>query len=1044
MSTGTSARLLVVDDETAHLRALCASLRDCGFEAEGCESGAAALAVLQERQFDLLLTDLMMPGIDGVALLDKALQLDPQLAGVLMTGMGTIESAVRAMKAGAQDYILKPFKLSALLPVITRALIVRQLKLENLELKSTVAIHELNQAIAHTLDANELLSRIVDAALAQFDADEASIMLTEEDGAALRIAAVRGAGRESLLGIRVPIGKDVAGWVAAHSEPQVLEGALADLPVKPGFPRTDIQSALSIPMLSRNKLIGVLNVACLRRRGAFVAGQIKALNIFTNAAASALEAARLHEAQRRADGRYREVLDMVADAIVSCDEDMRVVVLNTAAEAIFGYAAKDLLGRPLDILLPEGIREEHREYMRTFGTEARRSSALPSSRGLRGRRHDGSLFPIEVGISRRLENGKALYTAVVRDITRRLQHEERIARLTRLYAVLSGINATCVRVKDELTIYAEVCRIATGKGEFTTALVGRYDATARTLEIVASSGAEASRRRLLIDPARGEEGDALTQSLRQKAVTWDNDIAGSAGADADYSRQLGLDAGSVAYLPFTVNGAVQTLMLIYAGEGNAFGEEELLLLRELAGDVSFALDHIAKTRHLEFLSTHDPLTGLPNRTLFMDRLVQAAAASQERSSPLAIMLVDIDRFRYINDTFGRQGGDVLLRQLAERLRSRIPERANLARVGADIFATTHQNFAEAAEIARVVSKGMDEIFAEPFIFDGKSVHIAARVGIAIYPTDGEDAETLLKNAEAALDRAKSRNERMVMYTADLNARVAERLALESKLRGALERGEFLLYYQPKVDLLSGQVVGLEALLRWQHPESGLVPPDKFINLLEETGLILQVGAWVMHEAARTAGALRAKGLTLNIAVNVSPLQLRDSNFVRTVEQAIAQGGAAPHGLDLEITESVIMHDISANVRTLTDVRNLQVGLAIDDFGTGYSSLAYIARLPVELIKIDRAFIRNLESDGDSAAIVQAIISLTHSLNMKVIAEGVETEAQARILRRMHCDYYQGYLYSKPQPLNRILKLLLPPSLVSAESRSAESLARPPK
>lgn len=1044
MSSTAPIRILVVDDETAHQRALCESLRDRGYEVAGHGSGESALAVLAEQQFDVLLTDLMMPGMDGVALVDAALKLDPQLGCILMTGMGTIESAVRAMQAGAQDYILKPFKLSALLPVVTRALNIRRLKLENFELRNTVAIHELNQAIAHALDPDDLLNKIADAAIAQFDADEASVMLAEDAGKTLVVATVRGQGREHLRGTRIPVGAGIAGWVAAHQDPQLLEGDMSDSGLQPAFPRTDIHSALSIPMLSRGKLVGVLNVNCLARRGDFAAGQIKALSIFANAAAAALDAARLHEAQRRADGRYREVLDMVVDAIVSCDEDMRIVVFNSAAEAIFGHAAQDLLGQPLDILLPVGIQQQHRQYMREFGLGPEQMRPVNARQALHGRHRDGHLIPIEVGISKRLEDGKALYTAVVRDITVRLRQDERIARLTRLYATLSGINATIVRASDEMTIYSEICRIVTERGEFSGALVGLVNASSGRLEIVASSGFDLTDNAVAIPPEVPGASGSLARTIRLRTVTWNNDMASSLDADPDSARLPGPDAHSVAYLPFMADNTVRGAMLIHAANPGAFGEEEYLLLRELAGDVSFALDHIAKSRHLDFLATHEPLTGLPNRTLFMDRLAQIAGTAGERTAPLAVMLMDVERFRFINDTFGRQGGDLLLRQLAERFRAHIPERANLARIGPDLFATTHQNFSQAAEVVKLVNAGMNEVFAEPFIFEGQSVHVAARVGIAFFPADGKDADTLVMNAEAALHRAKTHNERIVMYTADLNAKVAERLAFESKLRGALDRGEFVLHYQPKIDLTSGQIIGMEALLRWQDPDTGLVAPDMFISLLEEMGLILQVGTWVMHEAVRTAAALRAQGINMRIAVNVSPTQLRDDNFVDAVAEAIASAGRVSHGLDIEITESVIMHDISENVRKLNEVRKLRVGLAIDDFGTGYSSLAYIARLPVELIKIDRVFIRNLETDPDSAAIVQTIVSLTHALKRKVIAEGVENEAQAKILRRLHCDSGQGFLYSRPLPVQGIEKLLRehPARLPPRASRRAPQARKP--
>jgi len=314
--------------------------------------------------------------------------------------------------------------------------------------------------------------------------------------------------------------------------------------------------------------------------------------------------------------------------------------------------------------------------------------------------------------------------------------------------------------------------------------------------------------------------------------------------------------------------------------------------------------------------------------------------------------------------------------------------------------------------------------AEPFGIDGQTLHLAARAGVAFFPVDGADAETLFNNAEAALKRGKAQHERVIFYTPDLNASVAKQLALESRLRRALERNEFILHYQPKVALDTGRIMGLEALIRWQDPKSGLVPPIEFISLLEETGLILQVGRWAMQEAARTAAALRAKGLPpVRIAVNVSPIQLRQEDFVRSVEGAIAAAGGVPHGLDLEITESVIMHDIEANVRKLNELRSMGVELSIDDFGTGYSSLAYIARLPVGVIKIDRAFIRNLPDDANSESVVSSIISLTHALKRKVVAEGVETEEQAKLLRLLKCDEFQGYLFSRPVPVGEIEILL---------------------
>ena len=1021
------ARILVVDDERANARALCDTLRDQGYETAGFTSGEDALKALLESQFDLLLTDLMMPGMDGVALLAAALKIDPQLVGILMTGQGTIETAVQAMQAGALDYVLKPLKVSAILPVLSRAVAVRRLRLENLELRNTVAIHELNQAIAHTLDPNVLLDKIADAALAQFEADEVSVMLLDEDGSSLYVAAVRGGRRDTLLGTRVPIGKGIAGLVAARREPLVLQGEVKDPRFVPLHPRADIQTALSMPLITRNKLIGVINVSCIRKRRAFPIGQINVLSIFTNAAAAGIEAARLYQEERKADARYREVLYMAADGIISIDEEQRIVVFSGGAENLFGYRAEEALGKPLEMLVPVEACEAHRRHVQSFGQGPDQSRAMGArDQRLFGRRKDGTLFHVEVGISKRSENGKILYTAVVHDITQRVLQEDRIARLTRLYATLSGINSAIVRITDETTLFSEICLIAVEAGKFTSAWVGVYDANAEDIVLVAVAGPGDKEGRYHIG-SESPEGQGLSAlAVLEKRVVWDNDLAARPDLGIGLRKDaIAHGARAGAALPFVLDNAVRAVMVLNSDIPDAFGEEELALLHELAGDVSFALDHLAKTRQVDYLATHDQLTGLPNRMLFLDRLAQAVASVQGKGKMLAVFLTDIDRFKLVNDAFGRLAGDTLLRQIVNRIRNVVEDQASFARVGANSFATIRSNFTQAVEVAKIVRERIEQVMAEPFSVDGKVLHLTARGGVAIFPDDGTDAETLFKNAEAALRRSKSQHERVVFYTPDLNARVAEQLALENKLRKALERSEFILHYQPKVDLDTGRIAGLEALIRWQDPESGLVPPMRFIPLLEETGLILPVGRWAMEEAVRTTAARRAKGLPLvRIAVNVSPIQLRQTDFVHSVEKAIAVAGDGPHGLDLEITESVIMDDIEANVRTLNEVRSLGVELAIDDFGTGYSSLAYIARLPVGEIKIDRAFTLNLTEDANSESIVSTIISLTHALKGKVVAEGVETEEQAKLLRHLGCDQYQGYLFSKPVAMTEIERLLL--------------------
>jgi EAL domain-containing protein (putative c-di-GMP-specific phosphodiesterase class I) len=328
------------------------------------------------------------------------------------------------------------------------------------------------------------------------------------------------------------------------------------------------------------------------------------------------------------------------------------------------------------------------------------------------------------------------------------------------------------------------------------------------------------------------------------------------------------------------------------------------------------------------------------------------------------------------------------------------------------------------QLGRRIEGRLDEIFASPFLVAGTELRISARMGIAVFPGDGADADTLFRNAEAALKKAKATAERYLFYTQEMTERIAEKLSLENRLRQAIEKEEFVLHYQPKVDLENRGIVGVEALIRWQSPELGLVPPMKFIPLLEETGLILQVGSWALRRAALDHRTWAERGLKPpRVAVNVSPIQLRQRDFVRDVEHAIMEG-IAPVAIDLEITESLIMQDIHATIEKLILLRKLGLQVAIDDFGTGYSSLAYLARLPVETLKIDRSFVITMLEDPNTTTLVHTMITLAHSFQLKVVAEGVESEEQANMLRLLGCDQMQGYLFSKPLPAEALIALLM--------------------
>jgi diguanylate cyclase (GGDEF)-like protein len=434
-----------------------------------------------------------------------------------------------------------------------------------------------------------------------------------------------------------------------------------------------------------------------------------------------------------------------------------------------------------------------------------------------------------------------------------------------------------------------------------------------------------------------------------------------------------------------------------------------------------------RTAELNHLAYHDVLTDLPNRILFEDRLTQALILAERNRQTLGVLFLSLDRFKKIHDTLGRAIGDRLLQKVAERLRSSAHRGETVARFEGDEFALllTQIGGTEGEEVVEVIFQ-INESLKLPFVVDGHELFITASVGITLYPDDGADAPTLLKNADAALYRAKEQGgDNYQFYTADMNAKAMKRLTLENSLRRALERNEFEVYYQPVLDTNTRKIVGMEALLRWHHPELGLVQPAEFIPLAEDTGMIVPIGEWVLRTACAQSKSWQEAGFApLALAVNLSARQFQQQNLSEVVVLILQETGLNPHDLELELTESSIMKNAESAVRTLGELKALGVKIAIDDFGTGYSSLGYLKRLPIDTLKIDRSFVRDVTADPDDAALVMAIITLAHNLRLKVIAEGVDSEEQLSFLHLLRCDEWQGYLFSKPLPGEAFEELLL--------------------
>jgi diguanylate cyclase (GGDEF)-like protein/PAS domain S-box-containing protein len=623
-----------------------------------------------------------------------------------------------------------------------------------------------------------------------------------------------------------------------------------------------------------------------------------------------------------------------------------------------------------------------------------------------------------------------LLMEVVGNIAFALEHidkEEKVRRLTRTYAVLSGINALIVRVRDRDELFRGACRIAVEAGLFRMSWIGMVDRKAMKIEPVASAGSKPEYMAFIKETfSLAEElpmGNTLTaQAIREKKAVFSNDTQNDPRVQFK-KEHVERGTRSIAVLPLLVADEAVGVLVLYTEEADFFDAAELNLLTELAGDISFALDHIEKAEKLDYLAYYDSLTGLANRSLFLERLAQFLSAASDGQHKLALVLLDIERFKTINDSLGRHAGDALLKQMADRLQATVGEQSQLARVGADHFAIVIPKVKLEQDLPRIIEDNRRRILENPFQVHGTELRVSTKAGVALFPRDGADADTLFKNAEAALTKAKASGEPHLFYTQQMTERSGEKLTMENRLRQALEKEEFVLHYQSKVDSTTGAILGVEALIRWNSAELGLVPPMKFIPLMEETGLILEVGAWALQKAVQVHSQWLKQGLVApRIAVNVSPIQLRKRDFVSTVVHALKQG-AVPPGIDLEITESLIMEDIRGNIEKLKQIRDLGVGIAIDDFGTGYSSLAYLAKLPVQTLKIDRSFIITMLDDPDTMSLVSTMISLAQSLRLRVVAEGVDAEEQAKFLRLLRCDEMQGYLFSKPLPLEEMTALL---------------------
>jgi len=707
---------------------------------------------------------------------------------------------------------------------------------------------------------------------------------------------------------------------------------------------------------------------------------------------------RAAEVLQEREQRLRGILDTVADAIITINTKGIVVAFNKAAEHIFGYEAREVLGHNISMLISEPHATNHDQYLANYLETGKKKIIGVAGREEVGVRKNGESFPLELAVSELRHGTKRFFTGVVRDITGRKQAEEQIRRAhdeleIRVEERTRELTQEIVerhRAEDKLRLAGEVIEALT-EGVVIIDPDFRISSVNPAYTIISGFNVEEVIGNFPINHTALSQGGAMFDEMwsgLEARGRWEGEFWNLRKNGEEYAERLSVTAIT------SPTGEVMQFAAIISDITKRKQDEERIL----------------------YQANYDSLTGLPNRSLFLDRLTQAINNMERSEKTLGLLFIDLDGFKLVNDTLGHDVGDMLLKEAAKRLGACVRTGDTVARLGGDEFTIIMPNLDDSKNAPLLAQRVLDSL-ARAFLLGGHEAFVSASIGITIYPDDATDAQELLKNADSAMYRAKEEGKaNYQFYTSDMNDQIKERLIVKNGLSKALENDEFVLLYQPKLDLKTNRVTGAEALMRWESPDMGLVSPVKFIPVLEETGMVVEVGEWAIHTACRQHAEWLKQGLPpIKVAVNLSARQLREPSFVNIVKTALKNAGLPSSAIEIEITESMLMSDAPIIVAALEDLHDFGVHISMDDFGTGYSSLSYLKRFPIDTIKIDRSFVNDIHVDADDAEIIHTIINMGHTLNRKIIAEGVETEEQLDILKAYRCDEIQGYFFSRPLP-----------------------------
>ena len=767
-------------------------------------------------------------------------------------------------------------------------------------------------------------------------------------------------------------------WLSSHAD------EVNSLIVKDGITelihgKMAVQSVLYFPFSFRSDGYYLLVFHQVSHHREWSREEIEFLNALAKQVEIALQKIRLLEERKKHVvflKRQFAAIKASMDGIAVIDKDGKFLYMNDANANIYGYKnAEELIGQKWKILFSaKEQRKIEKEVYAYFWEHGQWRGEIVS------KKKDGSILHQEISLTS-IEDGGLV--SIIRDISqRKLVERECWEEKERAQVTLQSIGDAVITTD------------ADGKIEYLNFVA--EDLTGwRNFEATGFPLAKVFK--IINENSGAKKTDPVVRCLKEGRVI-----------DSTHNTTLIHKDG----YKFAIESSAAP---IRNREGQVIGS--ILVFRDVS-------EKRKLLQQLVHQSHHDPLTDLSNRVLFNDRLNLALAQAHRNKEMLAVFFLDLDRFKIVNDMLGHAVGDQLLKEVSERLATCIGGGDTLARLGGDEFTVLVQQI-NSVENAAVIAQCILQVFQQPFVFDEHEFHVTASIGIALYPSDGENVATLMKHADTAMYRAKEKGgNNFQLFTPAMNERIRQRLSMESGLRRALEREELEVYYQPQINSLTGRINGVEALLRWNHPTRGLISPDYIIPLAEETGLIFPIGEWVLRTACRQNKVWQEEGQFFGgVTVNLSARQFQQVNLVNMIAEILKETGLDPMWLELEITESVTMQDVDFTIKTLQDIRNMGIGIAVDDFGTGYSSLNYLKRFPITTLKIDRSFVQDVTVNPEDAAIVSTVIVLAKNLNLKVIAEGVESPEQLAFLKQRQCYHMQGYLFSKPLPAHELEKLV---------------------